>query len=134
MSVVVIPSEIQDIVEEFIEAHAKLKDLESRVKKLRTVIEPYMKTNSIEELIGIAQSGKILLGTMDRPHITSQYTYYNTPEIVQLISPEARIKCLVTLIDKEALEALAVLKEVPEEVLNFRILTTISRLSVQHKC
>jgi hypothetical protein len=39
----------------------------------------------------------------------------------------------VTVVDKERLEALAKLNEVPEEVLNFKVLTQISRLTVMHR-
>jgi hypothetical protein len=74
---IVVPLDIQNIVEELIEAHAKLKALEQQVKKLREIIEPFMKTNNLEELIAKTQVGKIILGMQDRPHITAQYTYYN---------------------------------------------------------
>jgi CRISPR/Cas system-associated endonuclease Cas3-HD len=130
--IIPIPKEMQTLVEEYINTHKEHKILEAKLKRMREILEPFMKLNNLDTLISVAQVGKITLIDQDRPHVTSQFTYYSVDRVLPIISPEARQKCLVNLIDKEALEALEKLREVPAEVLNFKILNKSSRFSVLH--
>lgn len=131
---VTISSNVQDMIESYIEKHKQYKDLEKQLKLLRSSIEPFMTDNNLNVVVSMANKGKITLDSLERPVVTSRYTYYNLDLVNPYLSVQARRKCVVNLIDKEALEALEKLKEVPADALNCRVVSTISRFQVSHRC
>lgn len=132
MDIIIVPKDIQEIAEEYIHTHANLKELEKKVKSMRSIIEPYMKNNNLNEIPGIGNLGKIQIAEQDRPHITSRYTYYDASLIMPRLPMNLKKECIAHVIDKDRLEALVKLNAVPQDLLSYRIVNRVSMLRVMH--
>jgi hypothetical protein len=134
MSILIkIDKNIQMAVDQYLIMHKEYKDLEKKLSKLREAIEQYMDDNNLESIKALTNEGIVILDSMERPIVTSRYTYYDMNPIISQIDESAKLKCLVTLIDKEALEALATLGEVSKSVLTYKVSNTIKRFSAKHR-
>lgn len=128
---VAIPAEILDAVDQYLELYTVYKQLEARLKELRTYIEPFMRENSLEHIGNRNRTGRVQLTLAERPSATARYSTYDLAEILALLEPSAAEKCVVNVVDKDKLEALAKLGEVPTEVLEHRITKPTYSLSVR---
>ncbi|WP_026961487.1 hypothetical protein [Alicyclobacillus herbarius] len=114
-------ADVQVAVDHYLELYAEAKQLEKKMDALRKVIEVYMKENDLEQMAHSNGGGWIQLVPQERPVMTSRYTTYDTAELANLLPPAVRKKCLVEVVDKDKLEALAKLGEVPEDVLQRKV-------------
>ncbi len=110
-------ADIQLAVDQYLELYSVYKQLEKKIDELRKVIEPYMKENGLEHVANSDGTGRVQLALAERPIVTSRYTTYDADEICSLLNASVWKKCVVEVVDKEKLEALAKMGEVPEEVL-----------------
>lgn len=116
-----IKKEMQLAVDQYLnlyQAHKKLKD---QVDTLREVIEPYMKENEFTFIEGTDGLGRVELTQQDRPVMNARYTTYDVQQISSFLSSALKKKCVVEVVDKEKLEALCKLGEVPADVLTHKI-------------
>jgi hypothetical protein len=110
-------ADIQLAVDQYLELYSVYKQLEKKIDELRKVIEPYMKENELKDIFNSDGTGRVQLALTERPVVTSRYTTYDVDELSGLLKPGVWKKCVVEVVDKEKLEALAKMGEVPEEVL-----------------
>ncbi|SFV08305.1 hypothetical protein [Alicyclobacillus macrosporangiidus] len=111
-------ADIQVAVDQYLELYAEAKKMEKKLEALRQVIEAYMKENGLDQVEHTDRRGHIQLIVQQRPITTSRYTTYDAAEISSLLPPNVRKKCIVEVIDKDKLEALAKLGEVSADVLS----------------
>jgi hypothetical protein len=119
--VIGVKKEIQLAVDEYLRLYAEYKRIKDELDALREVIEPYMKTNEIPAILATDGSGEVELTQQERPIMSSRYTSYDVDEIAALLQPSIRKKCIVEVVDKDKLEALCKLGEVPPAVLERKI-------------
>lgn len=115
-----IPAQVQDAVDQYMELHQVSKQLESRMKDLREVILPFMKENEVELIRDNNLTGKVQLSVTERATMTSRYTTYGLEELAKLLDPTLLQKCVVSLVDKDKLEALSKLGEIDANVLTHK--------------
>jgi hypothetical protein len=114
-------ADIQLAVDQYLELYSVYKQLEKKIDELRKVIEPYMKENGLDHVANSDGTGRVQLTLAERPIMTSRYTTYDADEICSLLNASVWKKCVVEVVDKEKLEALAKMGEVPEEVLAHKV-------------
>lgn len=124
---------MQRVTDEYIELYKKQKKLKEEMDALRNIIEPYMLENNIEELKGFTVDGYLKLSEQERPTVTARYSTYDIEEISPLLPTKMKNKCIVKVIDKEALEGLYKLGEISEEILHKKNTKKSVRLSVKDK-
>lgn len=126
-----IKKDIQSKVDEHIQLHAEMKALEKRLKQLREEIEPYMEEKGLNSIAG-SEGGSIQRIEQNRPEITSRYTLYNYEDIEPRLSPPAKKKCIVKVIDGDAVKALGVLGEVEPDIVSMTVKKTVVSFTVKH--
>lgn len=126
-----VKKDIQSKVDEHIQLHAEYKELEKRLKQLRDEIEPYMDEKGIVELAG-TDGGKIMRVEQSRPEVTSRYTQYDINIIEPQLPATARKKCVVKVIDADALKALGTLGEIDQSIIAMATKKTIISFTVKH--
>jgi chromosome segregation ATPase len=126
-----VKKDIQSKVDEHIQLHAEYKELEKRLKQLRDEIEPYMDEKDIMELSG-TDGGKIMRVEQSRPEVTSRYTKYDINIIEPQLPATARKKCVVKVIDADALKALGTLGEIDQSIIAMATKKTIISFTVKH--
>lgn len=112
-----LPQEVQIAVDTYLAGYRQSKELESKLKSLRSVIEPFLKQHPDAVLEATDGSGKIELTTSRRPVMNAQYTTYSVEDIAPLLPANVLRKCTVQVVDKDCLESLGKLGQVPDEVL-----------------
>lgn len=126
----IIDSHILDTADNYIELYREYKEIQKKLDKLREEIEPYMLEEGLNEIE--TDKGKIILSSQERAPVSSRYTSYDLSELDKILSPNAREKCVVEVIDKEILEALCKIGEVPKDILDRKITNTTMRFSVKY--
>ncbi|MDQ0189852.1 hypothetical protein JI721_06720 [Alicyclobacillus cycloheptanicus] len=126
-----IPKSVQDAVDQYIEVYRVYKQLEERMQEMRNIIEPYMKANDVQVISDRQHSGKIHLTVQERAKVTSRYTLYDVDALSQLLDSTMMKKCLVEVVDKEKVEALCKMGELPEEVSTCRSVSPTYSFSVR---
>lgn len=116
-----VKKEMQLAVDQYLSVYQDYKKLKDELDSLKEVIEPYMKENELPFIEGTDGRGKVELTLQERPAMNARYTTYDIQEIASLLSPALKKKCVVEVVDKEKLEALCKLGEVPEEVLKRKL-------------
>lgn len=124
-------AEMQAAVDHYLHLYNESKKLEEQLKVLRGVIEPYMKSNNVDAIAGSDGLQRIELTQQSRPVMTSRYSSYDVTEISGLLQPAARKKCVVEVVDKDKLEALCKLGELPETLLSHKVTSTTHSFSVR---
>lgn len=112
-----LPQEVQIAVDTYLALYRQSKEIEAKMKSLRGVIEPFLKQHPDSVLEAGDGSGKIELTSSKRPIMNAQYTTYNIEDISSLLPANILRKCTVQVVDKERLESLGKLGQIPEEVL-----------------
>lgn len=120
MADIVIPETIQDAVDQYLELYTVSKQLEERMKELRSPIEAFMKEQQVPFIFDRQRTGKVQLGQTDRATATARYTTYALEDVLPLLPQASVEKCVVQVVDKDKLEALAKLGEVPSVVLEHK--------------
>jgi hypothetical protein len=115
-----LPREVQLAVDEYLELYRQYKQIDAALKELRGVIEPFLKEHAESAIEGSNGEGKIELTRTQRPIMNAQYTTYGLADISALLPANVLKKCTVQVIDKDRLEALGKLGEIPEDVLGCR--------------
>lgn len=113
--------DIQIAVDQYLDFYVEMKALEKKVDALRKVIQPYMEEVGFDEIYSSNGGGKVELARAERSSSTSKYTTYDAERIASLLSPGMKKKCFVEVVDKDKLEALCKLGEIPENVLEERM-------------
>lgn len=115
-----IPSTIQDAVDQYMELHQVSKQLEERMKTLRQAIEPFMREHAVDYIRDKNRTGKVQLTMLERATMTSRFTTYEVEAMSKALEPSALKRCLVEVVDKDKLEALCKLGEIPADVLAYK--------------
>lgn len=131
MLTVNIPETVQDAVDQYLELYQVSKQLEERMGGLRKVIEPFMKDNGVDALRNRKQTGKIQLVLQERAKVTARYTTYEVASLLQVLDSSLVQRCLVEVVDKEKVEALCKLGEIPSDVSEHRLTTPSYSLNVR---
>jgi hypothetical protein len=116
-----VKKEMQLAVDQYLSVYQEYKKMKDQVDTLREVIEPYMKENDLPFIEGTDGRGKVERTLQERPTMNARYTTYDIHEIAGLLSPALKKKCVVEVVDKDKLEALCKLGEVPEDILNRKV-------------
>jgi|SRR5579875_2146196 len=116
-----IRKDIQLAVDQYLNLYQEYKKLKDELDELKGVIEPYMNETGFTCISGTDGQGRVELTEQDRPVMNARYTTYDINEISNLLQPSVRKKCIVEVVDKEKLEALHKLGEVPADVLSRKI-------------
>lgn len=114
------PEFIQTEVDQYIELYQVSKQLEGRMKDLKSKILSFMQENQMDEIWDSKRTGKVQLSASERAPLTTRYTTYDIDVLSTLLTPTILERCVVSVIDKEKLEALRQLGEVDEEVLSHK--------------
>ncbi len=112
-----LPQAVQIAVDTYLELYRQSKEIEAKMKSLRAEIEPFLKEHSDFVLEASDGSGRIELTKSQRPITNAQYTTYRLDDIAPLLPASILRKCTVQVVDKERLESLAKLGQVPDDVL-----------------
>jgi hypothetical protein len=112
-----VPVQIQDAVDQYMELHQVSKQLEERMKELREIILSFMKEHEMKQIHDKNRTGKVQLSVTERATMTSRYTTYDLAELAKSLNPVQLQKCVVSVVDKEKLDALSKLGEVDADVL-----------------
>ena len=115
-----IPGTVQDAVDQYMEFYKVYKQLEERMQEMRKIIEPFMKDNGVDAISDRKQTGKVQLTLQERAKMTSRYTTYDIAELSKAVEPNLVKKCLVEVVDKDKVEALAKLGELPHDISSYR--------------
>ena len=124
-----IPTRVQEAVDQYVEIYQVWKQLEVRMKSLRDVILPFMKEHEIQEIPDKLNMRKVQLFITQRAAMTSRYTTYDFAELAALMNPALLEKCVVSVVDKEKVMALSSLGEIDESILTHK--STQSSYSLQ---
>jgi dethiobiotin synthetase len=116
-----VQADVQAAVDEYMVLYRQYKATEDALGALRKVIEPYMKECELTSLPCSDGSGRIDLSLVERPVMNARYTSYAIEDVAGWLTPSTRKKCVVEVIDKEKLEALCQLGEVPAQVLDRKV-------------
>lgn len=109
-----IPANIQEQVDEYVDLHKACKELESRLKKLRKEIEPFMEENELESIRNSAGNGAIHLEPSNMAIVTAQFTAYS-PSILEQLGKEVAEMVMETVVDRDKLEAMVKLGVIQED-------------------
>jgi hypothetical protein len=112
-----IHKDIQVAVDQYVRLYEQQKTLKEELDALRHVIEPYMKEQGLQIITATDGRARLELSQQQRPVMNARYTTYDIQDIIPLLSASVRKKCVVEVVDKEKLEALHKLGEVPADVL-----------------
>ena len=123
-----IPGTIQDAVDQYMELYQVSKQLEERMLTLRKVIEPFMRDNAVDSVRDRNRTGKVQLTVQERAKVTARYTTYELDELCKVLDPSLIQRCVVEVVDKDKVEALAKLGEIPSTVSEHR--TTVPTYSL----
>ncbi|WP_067623142.1 DUF7376 domain-containing protein [Alicyclobacillus acidiphilus] len=126
-----IPDTVQDAVDQYVESYQVYKQLEERIQSLRKVIEPFMKESGIDVIPDRKRIGRVQLTVQERAKLTSRYTTYEVEQLRQVLAPDLVEKCLVEVVDKDKVEALSKLGEIPPQTSEFKSVTPTYSLSVR---
>lgn len=126
-----IPDNVQDAVDQYMELYQVYKQLEERIQGLRKVIEPFMKENSVDFMRDRNRTGKVQLTVQERAKLTSRYTTYDAAELLKVLDSSMVQKCLVEVVDKDKVEALSKLGELPADVSTYRMTAPTYSLMVR---
>ena len=110
-----VPKETLKKVDRYITLYSYYKRIEKEMKELRTDLTEYMEDTGLTSIQG-SEGKKVSLVETDMAYISANYTSYNAEDVMPHLTPSARKKCIVRVVDRDALEALMTLGEVPETV------------------
>jgi len=112
-----VPKDLQAKIDDYITKTKEKNKLESELKALKPFIEGYMDEQNLFTLRGSVAGGIDKIPT-SRPKVTSRYTYYDPEIIVAELPMEVARKCIVEVVDKEIVDAFAVLGIIDEDVID----------------
>ena len=113
-----VPHHVQDAVDKYLQLHAVSKQLEDKMKELRGIIEQFMKQNEVDSISDSNHTGRVLLSLVDRPLTTARYTTYHIDELTDVLETDVLRRCIVEVVDRDRLEALSKLGEIPSDILS----------------
>ncbi len=113
----VIKKDIQKSVDEYLDLHEQISQLNKKLKSLRNDIEPYMEKHNIEEIKG-TEKGRIVRTPSTRAPMNANYTTYDVTKISKLVPARFHDDCIVEVVDKEELEELVKKGKLGKRVLN----------------
>ena len=126
---------MQKAIDDYLILHRTYKEAERTLKSLRETIEAYMDENLLDEVFGKTVDGSIKLEPMERPVVTSQYSYYNIDVLKDMLHEEQLKKIVKEVVDREIAEALITLGEIEEDVLKkSKIVNETKRFRCIHNC
>ncbi|GMA50801.1 hypothetical protein GCM10025857_21580 [Alicyclobacillus contaminans] len=128
---VTVRKDIQGAVDAFVRLHAQMKAVREEMEALRQVIEPYMAEQGVGVITTSDGTARVERATQDRPLLSARYTTYELDEVLPLLPAQARKQCVVEVVDKEKLEALHKLGQVPDEALKCKRTRVTVTLSVR---
>ncbi|QSO46504.1 hypothetical protein JZ786_18850 [Alicyclobacillus mengziensis] len=126
-----IPGQVQDAVDQYMELYQVSKQLDERMSALRKVIEPFMRDNEISAIRDRNRTGKVQLNVQERARMTARYTTYEVEQLSKLLEPHLIQRCLVEVVDKDKVEALSKLGELPADVIDYRTTSPTYSLTVR---
>ncbi|QSO52153.1 hypothetical protein JZ785_26000 [Alicyclobacillus curvatus] len=126
-----IPGTVQDAVDQYMELYQVSKQLEERMSTLRKIIEPFMREYEISAIRDRNRTGKVQLTVQERARMTARYTTYYAQELSKLLEPHVIQRCLVEVVDKDKVDALSKLGELPAEVSEYRTTSPTYSLTVR---
>ncbi len=126
-----IRKDIQVAVDEYVRLYEQQKALKEELDALRGVIEPYMKEQGLPNITATDGRARLEITEQQRPVMNARYTTYDIQDIAPLLSASVRKKCVVEVVDKEKLEALHKLGEVPADVLARKVTKSTSSFTVR---
>lgn len=112
-----IKKEMQVAIDEYLRVYKEYKRLEDALGELRQIIEPYMKEQALNSVEGSDGLGRLDLSLQQRPIMNARYTTYALEDMADCLTHALKKKCVVEVVDKDKLEALCKLGELPQEVL-----------------
>ncbi|WCS68587.1 hypothetical protein Goe16_01730 [Bacillus phage vB_BsuM-Goe16] len=98
----VVSKEMKTKVENYIQKYSEMKALEAQLKHMRAEIEEYMDKKNLP--IIEATNGSVSTQTSFRPASSALYTTYDVG-VVSVLSPEVAQECVVTVVDRDKLNA-----------------------------
>lgn len=115
-----IPESIQSAVDQYVEIYQVSKQLEERMKELKSLILSFMRENEFSEIPDSNHYGKVQLSVSERATLTARYTTYNLDELAKLLDAATLDRCVVSVVDKDKLAALSKLGEVDDDILEHK--------------
>lgn len=128
-----IPEEIQSAVDQYVELYQVSKQLEDRMKELKVSILTFMNENGVDDIMDRQGRGKVQLSVTERATLTSRYTTYDMDVVANMLDSAVLERCVVSVVDKEKLEALSQLGEVDSAILSHKSTKPTQALSVKLK-
>lgn len=107
--------ELQSLVDEYIKLDAEYKKIESRMKQIRSVIEPHMMKESVDVIEG-TDRGRIEIVPTNRADITARYTTYDPYAVLSITPPEYRNDIIKEVVDREVVDYLVKTGKIPKSV------------------
>jgi hypothetical protein len=126
-----VAAEIQLAVDKYVELYKLCKETEGKMEALRAAIEPYMQESGLSAIDATDGSAFVSFGVSERPVMNARYTTYELEEVSSFLTSAQRRRCVVEVVDKEKLEALCKLGELPEDILTRRLTRTVRSFSVR---
>jgi hypothetical protein len=122
-------------VDKFLSLYDEYHALKETMEKLKEELETYMIEHEVKELDGYKTNRKIVLQPVHRPKVTSRYSTYDVESILPFLNKETKEKCLVQVVDKDAIEAYIQLNMLPKDIEQHKNVTSSYRLVAdkQHK-
>lgn len=114
---------VQEQVDEYIDLHKHISELNVHLKRLRKEIEPYMQEKKLDEIEG-SEGGKVYFQPSERVAVNARFTTYDTLGLAGVLSYEHYNQCIKEVIDADQLEILIKDKQVSRSVANqFKVTT-----------
>jgi hypothetical protein len=126
-----IPEAVQDAVDQYVKLYQVFKQLEEKIQELRKEIEPFMKDNGTDSIPDRNHIGKVHMTVQKRAKMTSRYTTYDVDELSKALEPTVVKKCLVEVVDRDKVDALTKLGEIPSELADHRAVMPTYSLTVR---
>lgn len=126
-----LPDEIQQAVDQYVALHFVSKQMEERMRKMKEVILPFMTEHGLTIIPSKEQPGQVHIMTTERSPMTSRYSTYHLDTISSYLSPEVLEKCVVSVVDRDKLDALYKMGEIDEDILSHKTTQTSYSLIVR---
>lgn len=129
---IAVRTDIQLAVNRYVELYEQAKEMEKEMKDLRAVIEPFMTAQGIDAIL-TPNGAKVEISQSQRPVMNAKFTTYDFSKISPLLSTSVLKKVSVKVLDKDRMEALHKLEEIPVEIMQMKDLNLIQSFSVKKK-
>jgi len=115
-------------VDKYLSLYDEYHALKETLESMKEELEQYMFQQGVKELDGYTTNRKIVLQPVHRPKVTSRYSTYDVKDILPYLDDKTKEKCLVQVVDKEAIEAYIKLDVLPKEIEDRKNITSSYRL------